>query len=484
MPIGARLAGQPADHPRRRDAVAAGDGGDLHDQRGRRSGRRRGRAAPARGRAAERRRRRSPKGRGSSISAVIARPSRPCPLELEPDDLVGMPFFDTTADPPRIVLGYVRRDEPGIDLDDPRTIRYRDLADGHLGDDGITDYLTHTSHLRVARSPDGERFEVEAAPALLPATELEAYGVEDPRITEIDGVFHITYVSASRLGITTSALTTTRLPHVRATRRDPAPRSEGRRLLPGARGRTVPGVHPADARVVLPRARHLARGIARPGALGDGIARSHCPARHVGRGAHRRQPHAVPRRRRLARGLSRRRPHEPLRHGRDAARRRRPRDGAGAVGAPAARARARVRTIGVPARRRLPERARHARGRRADPRVLRRRRLEPGRRGLRGRPTSSPTSIRAETARPAHPSGAGRRARRAGARACTPTPPASSSRPRSRGSRASPAWTTRRACSTCSATSGRRTASTPRWSGGRAGCSSSCCGCRSRTDDG
>jgi predicted GH43/DUF377 family glycosyl hydrolase/glycosyltransferase involved in cell wall biosynthesis len=131
------------------------------------------------------------------------------PEGLEAEDLVGMPFFDTTADPPRIVLGYVRRDDPGVDLDDPRTIRYRDLADGHLGDDGTTDYLTHTSHLRVARSGDGERFEVERVPALLPVTELEAYGVEDPRVTEIDGVFHITYVSVSRLGITTSTLTTT-----------------------------------------------------------------------------------------------------------------------------------------------------------------------------------------------------------------------------------------------------------------------------------
>jgi predicted GH43/DUF377 family glycosyl hydrolase/glycosyltransferase involved in cell wall biosynthesis len=133
----------------------------------------------------------------------------PPPDGLELEDLVGMPFFDTGADPPRIVLGYVRRDEPGIDLDDPRTIRYRDLADGHLGDDGTTDYLTHTSHLRVARSPDGERFEVDPSPALLPASELEAYGVEDPRITEIDGVFHISYVSVSRLGITTSLATTT-----------------------------------------------------------------------------------------------------------------------------------------------------------------------------------------------------------------------------------------------------------------------------------
>ena len=132
----------------------------------------------------------------------------PLPEGLEAEDLVGMPFFDTQASPPRIVLGYARRDEPGIDLADPRAIRYRNPEDGHLGDDGTTVFLTHTSHLRLARSLDGEHFDIEPEPALLPATELEAYGVEDPRISEIDGVFHITYVSVSRLGITTSVLTT------------------------------------------------------------------------------------------------------------------------------------------------------------------------------------------------------------------------------------------------------------------------------------
>jgi polysaccharide biosynthesis protein PslF len=138
---------------------------------------------------------------------------RPTLADLPPglylDDLIGMPFFDTSADPPRIMLGYVRRDEPGVDLEDPRTIRFRDLTDGHHGDDLTIDYLTHTSHLRVARSNDGERFHVEPVPALLPASELEAYGVEDPRVSEIDGVFQITYVSVSRLGITTSRLSTT-----------------------------------------------------------------------------------------------------------------------------------------------------------------------------------------------------------------------------------------------------------------------------------
>jgi predicted GH43/DUF377 family glycosyl hydrolase len=36
----------------------------------------------------------------------------------------------------------------------------------------------------------------------------EAYGVEDPRITLIDGTYQITYVAASRLGITTARMST------------------------------------------------------------------------------------------------------------------------------------------------------------------------------------------------------------------------------------------------------------------------------------
>jgi predicted GH43/DUF377 family glycosyl hydrolase len=42
-----------------------------------------------------------------------------------------------------------------------------------------------------------------------PANRFEEYGCEDPRATLIDGVWHITYVSVGRIGITTSRLTTT-----------------------------------------------------------------------------------------------------------------------------------------------------------------------------------------------------------------------------------------------------------------------------------
>ncbi|HEX6845038.1 MAG TPA: glycosyltransferase, partial [Actinomycetota bacterium] len=130
------------------------------------------------------------------------------PSGLRPEQFTGMAFLDTDQQPPKIVIGYVPRDLPGLDLSDPRTIRYRNTAGGFApAADEFIDYLSHMSHLRVARSPDGETFTLDEGIALAPTTRLEEYGVEDPRITEIDGVFHITYVAVSRLGIVTCRLT-------------------------------------------------------------------------------------------------------------------------------------------------------------------------------------------------------------------------------------------------------------------------------------
>jgi predicted GH43/DUF377 family glycosyl hydrolase len=132
----------------------------------------------------------------------------PLPSGLRSDQLIGMAFFD--AEQEKVVVGYIPKDLPGLDLSDPRTIRYRPTAGGFApGNQEFTDYLSHISHLRVARSTDGVTFELDDHPALTPINSLEEYGVEDPRITELDGVFQITYVAASRLGITTCRATTT-----------------------------------------------------------------------------------------------------------------------------------------------------------------------------------------------------------------------------------------------------------------------------------
>jgi predicted GH43/DUF377 family glycosyl hydrolase len=65
---------------------------------------------------------------------------------------------------------------------------------------------TGRSILGLARSADGFHFTADAQPYLTPAregpyAEYEEFGVEDPRITEIDGEFLITYSAYSRHGV-------------------------------------------------------------------------------------------------------------------------------------------------------------------------------------------------------------------------------------------------------------------------------------------
>ena len=135
---------------------------------------------------------------------------RPLPRGYSKHDVIGMCFLDTSVRPPKVVVAYVPKDLPGLDLRDPRAIRYRNTTGVmRLINDGYTDYLAQMSHLRVARSQDGIAFNVDAEPALTPHIDVEEYGVEDPRATFLDGLWYVTYVSVSRWGITTSLATTT-----------------------------------------------------------------------------------------------------------------------------------------------------------------------------------------------------------------------------------------------------------------------------------
>jgi predicted GH43/DUF377 family glycosyl hydrolase len=135
----------------------------------------------------------------------------PLPARYRERQLVGMCFLDTHQVPPRVVVAYIPADLPGLDLRDPRSIRYRNNTGTFVrtANEGYIDFLAQFSHLRVARSRDGVNFVVDDEPAIAPHNDMEEYGVEDPRATLIDGVWHITYVSVSRWGITTSLATTT-----------------------------------------------------------------------------------------------------------------------------------------------------------------------------------------------------------------------------------------------------------------------------------
>ncbi len=68
--------------------------------------------------------------------------------------------------------------------------------------------LTFLSHLRVVRCGDGRSVEGVTEVCFMPQSELEEFGVEDARITPLDGRFWFTYVAVSRHG-TASALAST-----------------------------------------------------------------------------------------------------------------------------------------------------------------------------------------------------------------------------------------------------------------------------------
>ncbi len=82
---------------------------------------------------------------------------------------------------------------------DPRVVRRKT--------DGLV-RLTFTSHLRVVRCGDGRSVHEITDVRFLPGSELEEFGVEDPRITPLYGRFYFTYVSVSRHGAATALAST------------------------------------------------------------------------------------------------------------------------------------------------------------------------------------------------------------------------------------------------------------------------------------
>ena len=116
------------------------------------------------------------------------------PISKHPDvALVGV--YDAARGD--IVIKKFSKDEPSNDFSDPRLI----IRPAET-------YLTSISHLRVARSRDGINFEIEDVPAIAPATDYEAFGIEDPRISFIDGTYYISYVAVCPVGVTTCLAST------------------------------------------------------------------------------------------------------------------------------------------------------------------------------------------------------------------------------------------------------------------------------------
>ena len=98
-----------------------------------------------------------------------------------------------------LTVKHILHDDPGYDTRDSRFVIHHPTSDL---------YLTSISHLRLARSADGVHFQVEPTPWFYPALPEEAFGVEDARITNIDGVYYVNYSAISPRGITTGLIST------------------------------------------------------------------------------------------------------------------------------------------------------------------------------------------------------------------------------------------------------------------------------------
>ncbi len=79
-----------------------------------------------------------------------------------------------------------------IDFSDVRFVRTKEQL-----------FLTSKSHIRLARSKDGVNFTVEDKAFLASDYYYEEYGVEDPRVTFLEGWYYINYSSTSRHGVFT-----------------------------------------------------------------------------------------------------------------------------------------------------------------------------------------------------------------------------------------------------------------------------------------
>ena len=110
-------------------------------------------------------------------------------------ETVFVPIYDVAKND--IVLKKFPKDDPENDFSDPRLIVTPTET-----------YLTSISHLRLARSKDGVNFEIEETPAMAPATDYETFGLEDARISLIDGKYYVTYAAVSPFGITTCLAST------------------------------------------------------------------------------------------------------------------------------------------------------------------------------------------------------------------------------------------------------------------------------------
>ena len=129
---------------------------------------------------------------GGRVGLLLRVAERPA----QEEGWVSTPILDPHQ-PSGVAILKIRRDDPDLHYPDPRLFQYQ----------GRT-YLTTLSHLRLAWSDDGVHFEVDDKPTLLGQGALESFGIEDARVTEIDGTYYLTYSAVSPSGVGVGLIST------------------------------------------------------------------------------------------------------------------------------------------------------------------------------------------------------------------------------------------------------------------------------------
>jgi predicted GH43/DUF377 family glycosyl hydrolase len=93
-----------------------------------------------------------------------------------------------------------QKDDPNLNLSDSRLVKYKNRT-----------YLSTISHLRLVCSDDGIHFyEPDTLPTkIFGMGALETFGIEDCRVSLIDGIYYLTYTQVSENGVGVGLMRTT-----------------------------------------------------------------------------------------------------------------------------------------------------------------------------------------------------------------------------------------------------------------------------------
>ncbi|KMM39355.1 BtaManbiosPhlase [Guptibacillus hwajinpoensis] len=113
---------------------------------------------------------------------------------------VKAPVIEFTNGEGKLRLVELHIEDSQYDFSDPRSVLY--------SSDNRAAYLTSLSYIRIARSKNGRQFTIDDEPFIYPETEREAWGVEDPRVTQIQDTYYIQYSAVSPEGIGVGLIST------------------------------------------------------------------------------------------------------------------------------------------------------------------------------------------------------------------------------------------------------------------------------------